>query len=616
MSKGELTKEQRGAARNKARALAIHAGPGAGKTRVLAYRIAYLVNDEAVAPENIVAVTFTRKAAGELRGRLKKLLGKKGAWVWVGTFHALGLYLLHTHRKVAGLPEFPSVYGTADQEAILTELLRARDASTKSIVLNDLRREISSAKFKLITPEKMARRAESPAQEEVAELYRDYQQSLETSRALDFDDLISRPVALLRDTRKVREEVRGKFTHVFVDEFQDTNAAQLELLRYIVPRRGWITVVGDEDQAIYQWRGASKKVFERFQARYEPTIIRLSTNLRSTGHIVAGAASVVAPIQGRTPRAWSSSRKNGHQIRVLECSDGPDEANRAAEHLQRLHSEGVPWHEMAVLYRINDQAQMIIDVLREADIPIRTARQDSRTAAQDDAAARAWLRLATQNRFDEAAVLLTLPQFPGVSRATVNRIVNSARAKRIPIGDVLRSNGLPDDLSARAINAVANYKKRVRELREFAVSAPTKTKTARKILEIAGVSSEVCDRVEKEFRAYLKHTQSGNLSGFACSNFSEECSETSDGVTLSTMHAAKGLEFEAVFVVGVEEGLMPYVETRTEEKLDAERRLLYVAMTRAKRHLILSYTQWRRIQGVARKTGPSRFLDDLGSSAR
>lgn len=619
MSPRPLTRDQRAAAHHSARTFAVVAGPGSGKTRVLVYRVVYAVEKLGVTPERIVVVTFTNRAANELRHRLGQLLGTRAHRIWVGTFHALGLHLLREHHRAAGLDSTFAVLGPADQERLLAHLLRIRSADAAPLKIADVRSDISTAKQHLRSPADETERAESAEQREVAHLFADYEARLAASNAVDLDDLITRAVHLLRHHHDVRRTVRRKFTHVLVDEFQDTNAAQGELLQQLVPRNGWVTVVGDDDQAIYGWRGADAKVLSRFRDHYDAATITLGTNHRSTAHIVAAAASVVAPCVGRVPRTLvpADPTNSGRRVRVLRASDEIDEAERVARRLRRFHKRGIPWREMAVLFRTHAQAQPLADALAAAKVPCRVAGRPRGAAATRDDVARAWLRLAAHRHPDDAAVLLTLGGTAGIGDTTVDKLVTAARERRCALVDLLRDEQLLSDLRKNVREAVAAYVALVKQLQRRARRADDVVHAARRVLERVGVGTVLRERIVGEVRAHCDSSPPATLSDCLAGAqlAGADTAGDEDAVTLLTMHAAKGLEFEAVIVTGVEVDLVPLGDAASGRAADEERRLLYVAMTRAKCRLTLTYARWRSGRGSGRESSRSPFLDDLGEAA-
>jgi DNA helicase-2/ATP-dependent DNA helicase PcrA len=618
-----LTAAQRSAAHHPSGPLLILAGPGAGKTRVLVYRIAHFVEVRHIEPERVLALTFTHRAAGELRVRLTELLGAvRAARVCVSTFHAFGLRLLREHAHTLDLPGDFSILGPAEQQNLMAHLLRAYGGDTAAFTSRDLLAEVSRAKQHLRTPMDLARHARSEVHHIVADLYAAYQASLSFSSAFDLDDLNACAVELLRGHPAIRRTVRRQHPHVLVDEGQDINTAQYALLRALIGPTRDVTVVADDDQAIYGWRGASVRHLHRFRSRYSPTVVQLDVNHRSTARIVAAASAVVTPCEDRFPKDLRAapSSPQGRHVRVLEASDARDEAERIVARLHHHHvHHGIGWESMAVLYRTRDQSRGIAQALLEADIPHRIAHP-LRTEDDVAALARAYLRIAATRHPDDAAVLATLACQPGIGATTLQRLIAGASARRAALYATLKGEHIPA-LSKSQARALTAYLARARDLRRAhrsAASLPGAVDAVLRHVEFANATRiELVAHATTHARAHPNATLVGYLDASALLAAASPPPD-GDAVTLITMHGAKGLEFDAVVVAGVEVGLVPHgVGECTSRETDEERRLLYVAMTRARHHLTLTYAQWRYGRdGALGTTGPSPFLANLPSAMR
>lgn len=615
-------REQRAAISHVASHLLVVAGAGTGKTAVLTHRVAHLVGVVGVDPQRVVAVTFTNRAAEELRTRLVKLLGSRSAaQVTVATFHAFGAKLLRQHGTVVGLPVKFSILSPANQRDQLTLLVRGHEkhfaqlglAGSSSDLVCNLLAEISYAKQRALTPDALAAKATSALQEAVVEFYRRYEQTLAELRAVDLDDTVARAVHLLRDHRVVRRQVREEHTHVLVDEAQDLNAAQYALLRQLAPRRGHLTLVGDDDQAVYGWRGGDVRLLRVFEEDYDATIITLGTNHRCRGPIVQAAAQVVAGCTNRIPKTLRAKREDGPAVRVITARDADHEARFVVRQLQRLLSEGNV-RTTAILVRRHEQAIPFIRALGEANIAHTVAGREDRLVG----AALLQLRLLLQR--DDASVLGALAVAPWKLDGDLRgRILDHAREQKLSVWRVLASGTLPPRARASTRDAVAAFVAFVRELRKAA-----RLKTNRLVDLIDLIAAQLGARTNSSSdtplgalaqRVAMYEAQNPGvklravLDEITMTGTATATPAVPSAVAVLTMHAAKGLGFDAVFVTGLEEGLVPGDGDPGE--LDEGRRLTYVACTRAKRHLVVSWAARRQVHGQGFLRTPSPFIAEL-----
>ena len=617
------------------------AGAGSGKTRVLAYRIAYLITERQVPPWGILAITFTNKAAGEMRERVQSLVGAEHSrHMWVMTFHAFSARLLRADGAEVGVsPQFV-IYDTADQLNVAKRVVAALGWDERRFPPAALLGEVSRAKNDLVSwatyRRERAQRSSAGGQwlERVATFYQRYQAELEANQALDFDDLLVKAVDLLSQPEAARKW-QDRFQYLLVDEYQDTNYAQFRLLSLLAGERKNVFVVGDPDQSIYGWRGADIRNILDFQRDFPGAeVIPLEENYRSTPAILACANAVVSHNQGRLPKNLWTGRADGPLPAVYVARDEYDEAAFVAGEIENLHWRyELPFTECAVLYRTNAQSRVLEEVFQRRGLPYMIIGGFRFYERQEVKDILAWLRVLV-NEADSVAIerAIAAPR-RGVGELTVARLGEVALSGGRTLWDVM--SGPLDGLgvSGRARAGVESFVVTVNRLRKAATDLPV-SELIRLVLDETGYRQTLLgpdgrptlegesrlENIEELARAadrFASEQGDPSLSGFlsAVSLWSDTDSENGaeTGVRLMTMHAAKGLEFDAVFLVGMEEGIFPHLRALDDpDDMEEERRLCYVGITRARRYLyFVRATRRSRYGNAAEPTVPSRFLQEI-----
>ena len=616
--------------------LLVLAGAGSGKTRVIAHRVAYLLL-QGVDPEQILAVTFTNKAAGEMRERVAALAGPPGVDVFVSTFHSFGLWMLQQEHAAAGLPKRFAICDAGDQIALVKRCMREVKVDDRAFDAHRVLALVSAAKN--AGKQRIAVRGEGQGDDYdlvASEVYSRYEQALRAQRAVDFDDLIAKPVALLAKDAAARARLAGRFRYLLVDEYQDTNVAQLELLKLLAGEARNVCAVGDDDQAIYGWRGAEVRNILRFERHFPGAKeIRLEQNYRSTGHILACANAVIARNAERKPKRLFTTSGPGDRVRVVALPQEEDEARFVAEELARLRAEGRPFGHFAILYRLNAQSRPIEEALREASMPYTV---HGGPAFFDRAEVRdllAYLKVCVAPHDEVSLARIVNVPARGIGDASLERVHGWAVGEGLHLFDALRRAAEVPELprgaaerTAAFVQLVERYRARFQEgkVAEAAralvaeVDLYGHARASVQSFEAAQRKVDALDGVLRSLEAYEARTARPSIATWlqrlALDSRAEEDPERDDGITLMTLHAAKGLEFPVVFLVGVEEDLLPCAGIQGEARdLDEERRLAYVGITRARERLYLARSAARTKRGKVLPRTPSRFLDDLPADA-
>ena len=609
----------------------IVAGPGSGKTRVIVHRVANLVLGHHVKPWHILAVTFTNKAAREMRERLDTLLEGGTDGLAVGTFHAQCSRILRRHGAVAGIDPRFAIYDDGDQIEVVRRILRDMEIDDKRYPPRSFLSSISAAKSELITPEEYERRAQGYWQERVAGVYQRYEDALTQNRALDFDDLIMETVRLFREAPDVRAEYEDRFRYIMVDEFQDTNIAQYQLVKLLGEKHRNLCVVGDEDQSVYSWRQADIRNLLNFETDFpELKVVMLEQNYRSTQTILDVARAVISANTLRKDKKLWTENSAGSPVVVHQAYNETDEAQFVVREIERLmRSAGARFGDVAVMYRVNAQSRPIEDAFVRRGIPYRLVGGTRFYERKEVKDVLAYLRLA-QNPSDTVSLNRVINVPPrGIGDKTIAEVQRWAGRRGMSLAAGLQAVADASDedsiLQGRARNAVRSF---VHLLGAFTRAAQelTPLELLDMVLEQSGYATYVQDGTEegeerwanvKELRT--KAEDFGEIApplGLAA--LLEEVSlvqdvdsydPLADGVTLITLHAAKGLEFPYVFMVGMEEGLCPHSRSMDDPaQMEEERRLVYVGITRAMRGLYLVYAYRRMLFGNPSENQPSRFL--------
>ncbi len=610
--------------------LLILAGAGSGKTRVLTFRIAYLIAFSGVDPRAILALTFTNKAAREMRRRVEALLGSQASGAWVGTFHGTCLKILRSHGRLLKVgPDF-GVYDGDDQKKLAQAVVADLGLDPKRFSPTALLYRIGRAKDEGRGPDALEVPTHAPGAAALRDFYALYQKRLAEARALDFGDLLLETLRLFQEHPEVADHYRHRFTHLLIDEYQDTNRVQYWLAREIAAGHGNLCVVGDDDQSIYGWRGADLRNILSFEEDFPGAkVVKLEQNYRSTQAILEAASTVVARNRSRHPKTLWTGRTGGEPVGVHEAATEEEEAAWVAETVQAAHTKGLPFSDVAILYRMHALSRPFEEAFLSRRIPYVVyggLRFYDRKEVKD---ALAYLRLVL-NPDDPVAfhrVVNTPPR--GIGRTTVDAIEALARGDGIGIGQALEQaveSGVLNTRSARAAGAFASL---LRGWRDGAGTAPLRELLAR-ILEESGyvdaLKSDGADQGEERLQNLeellnaaeaFEADEEGGLREFldraALVSDMDLGPDRADVVTLMTLHSAKGLEYPAVFLVGMEEGVFPHhMSSNSEDELEEERRLCYVGITRAMDRLYLTRARVRRVYGAeGYLRPPSRFLQEL-----
>jgi DNA helicase-2/ATP-dependent DNA helicase PcrA len=604
--------------------LLVVAGAGSGKTRVLTHRIAHLIQDHGISPFEILAITFTNKAAAEMKSRVGALVGPVAEKMWVSTFHSACVRIL---RRDAAKLEYPSsftIYDQADAVRLTSYVIRDLGLDPKKFPPRSVHAAISMAKNDNVAAVEFRERAGAIFERKIADVYVEYQHRLRKAGAMDFDDLLMNTARLFREHPDVLEHYRRRFKHVLVDEYQDTNKVQNELVIQLAGEHRNICVVGDSDQSVYRFRGADiRNILEFEEAFPDTTVIVLEQNYRSTQTILDAANAVIANNFGRKPKELWTDSGTGQAIVRYHADDESDESQFVAHEISRLHDEGERWGDVAVFYRTNAMSRVIEDQLMRLGIPYKVVggtRFYDRREVKD---ALAYMK-AVVNPVDEVSVkrVINAPK-RGVGDSTIGKLDAWATARGVAFIDALRQ---ADDAGVKgpAVKGIAEFLDLLDELNEALSEGPGRLLEL--ILERTGYVAELQAEHSIESEGRLENL--AELVGVArefenVNEFLEQVSLIADtddlpegaddtSVVLMTLHAAKGLEFPSVFLVGMEDGVFPHLRSLGEPaELEEERRLAYVGITRARERLYLTNTWSRMLYGSTQYNPPSRFLDEI-----
>jgi DNA helicase-2/ATP-dependent DNA helicase PcrA len=619
-----LNPVQREAVQHHEGPLLVVAGAGSGKTRVLTHRIAHLIRDHGISPFEILAITFTNKAADEMKQRVAALVGPVAQKMWVSTFHSACVRILRRDAQRLGFPSSFTIYDQADAVRLCGYVIRDLALDPKRFPPRAVHATISAAKNDFVTAEQYRERAQVIFERKIADVYVEYQQRLLRAGAMDFDDLLLNTATLFRRFDGVLEHYRTRFKHVLVDEYQDTNRVQNELVLQLASAHRNVCVVGDSDQSIYRFRGADiKNILEFEEAFPDTTVIVLEQNYRSTQTILDAANSVIAHNFGRKPKELWTDAGAGQLIVRYHADDEVDEAQFVAHEISRLHDEGERWGDSAIFYRTNAMSRVVEEQLLRSGIPYKVVggtRFYDRREVKD---ALAYLR-AVINPVDEVSIkrVLNMPK-RGVGDSTVRRLDGWAKAEELPFIDALRR--APEaGVSGRAIKGIAEFLELLDAVAERVDEGPSALLES--LLDRSGYVAEL--QAEHSVEAEGRLENLAELIGFAgefqdVNTFLEQVSLVADtdelpadaddtNVILMTLHAAKGLEFPSVFLIGMEDGVFPHLRSLGDPaELEEERRLAYVGITRARQRLYLINAWSRMLYGSTQYNPSSRFLDEI-----
>ncbi|MCS4039602.1 ATP-dependent helicase [Salinibacter ruber] len=613
----------------------IIAGPGSGKTRALTHRIAYLLAAGKAQPRDILALTFTNKAANEMQERVEALVGDDARGMWVGTFHSSFARLLRMEGDKIGYSEDFSIYDTADSKRLIRQQMKGRNLDTDVVKPRSVQRMISSAKNEMIDPQEYAELARGDQQEMVAEVYPAYERALKQANALDFDDLLLKPIELFEQHEDVLEKYQRRWQYVHIDEYQDTNQAQYVLARKLSGRHKNLCVVGDDAQSIYAFRGADITNILNFDNDYpDATTIRLERNYRSTENIIRLADSIIEENDDQIEKSLWTENAEGEYVALMEALSEKDEAQKIERRVRDLHlRDGMEYGDFAVLYRTNAQSRAIEEALRKENVPYRVIGGTSFYERKEIKDVLAYLKLLVNP--NDTASLQRVINYPtrGIGDKTQARLQRYAQQHSLSLWQAVERVEEIETLGTRAERAVGKFR---RLIARYASKAGTGSvpadELARDLIQDAGLLSELRKEHTREnlqrwenvqelisaLAEYVESTEDATISTFlqevALMTDQDEAEEGDDKVTLMTLHAAKGTEFPVVFVAGLEEGLFP-LEQATQEKaeLEEERRLFYVGVTRAEERLYLSWARSRYRYGEQTSNTRSRFLEEVDS---
>jgi DNA helicase-2/ATP-dependent DNA helicase PcrA len=608
----------------------IFAGAGSGKTRVLTHRIALLLGEMRIAPERILAVTFTNKAAGEMKSRLQAMVGPIARDVWVGTFHAMCVRILRRDGARIGIGRSFAVIDESDQRQLVREILDDLDYDERHLSAGACLAEIDKAKNALIWPKTYAEKQTSFVGERMANVYTEYQRRLAESNSLDFDDLIVRTIDLLERDKDVREKYQHRFEYVLVDEYQDVNAAQYRLVALLAGYHGNITVVGDDDQSIYSWRGSDYRMILRFEEDFPGAkTFKLEENYRSTGKILEAANHLVANNRSRAPKRLFTAREEGEALTLYPAATERDEARYVVEKVKSMVRDGAAYRDFVVLYRTNAQSRVFEEALLAEGIPYRVVGGVGFYARTEIKDVIAYLRYIVNS--SDALAFKRIVNVPrrGIGQQTLAALVQAANAARTSVGEAVFDSELLRSAVPKKLKELERFAELIAELRKVAESGSVADLLVA-VMERSGYVRELQSEDTHDARGRLENLSeligvareyeagddepslAGFLGNVALVSDLDSLSEDASYVTLMTLHSAKGLEFPSVFLTGLEEGVFPHSRTLTEPaELEEERRLAYVGITRAIDRIFLTYAARRALFGNTYAYPKSRFLEEI-----
>ena len=612
----------------------IIAGAGSGKTRVLTYRIAHLLN-AGIPPYEILALTFTNKAAKEMKERIERLIGHHAHSVWAGTFHSIFARILRQECEPLGYTRSFTIYDTDDSIGVIKNIMNGMNISLQQINPRGVLSRISGAKNQMISPREYEELAHDLFDQKVAEIYPEYVKKLHKSNAMDFDDLLLKPIELFKKHERVLEKYQYRFKYLLVDEYQDTNRAQYVLINMIADKFKNICVVGDDAQSIYAFRGADIKNILDFERDYpDAKVFRLEQNYRSTKTILAAADSVIKNNRNQLQKTLWTDNPKGEKITVIETEDDKAEGLQIAHRIQQhISRDKFDLKQCAVLYRTNAQSRSIEDAMRRSGIPYVIIGGVAFYQRKEIKDVLAYLRLIVNPKDEES--LMRVINFParGIGDTTIDKLIEHATKNNLSLFDVIKNvSGVPL-LSDRAKNSVGAFGILVTKYSELK-SEMSASELARSVVDELGILRKYKDEQTPESLGRWENVQEllsaitefvdANKEKASLENFLEEVALVSavdsmvderNSVTLMTLHAAKGLEFPVVFISGLEEGLFPlYQITPDAAELEEERRLCYVGITRAMKHLYLTYARIRYRFGDVTYPVASRFITEIDES--
>jgi DNA helicase-2/ATP-dependent DNA helicase PcrA len=632
----DLTPEQVEAAKTIDGPLLVVAGAGSGKTRVITRRVAYIIA-QGIPAASICAITFTNKAAGEMKQRVSQVLNwpmrdfgrLDQQWPTICTFHSLCLRILRHYAPAVGLPANFTIFDSSDQTKVVKEALKALEMSSTNFTPSSVHAAISDAKNKLQTPEQFSQQAGDFFQKQVARVYHKYDALMKASNALDFDDLLLRTCLAFRDAPDVLREVQNRFQYLMIDEYQDTNHAQYILAHAMAQRHQNICVVGDPDQSIYAWRGADIRNILEFERDYPSAkIVRLERNYRSTKTILHVASTLIEKNSQRKKKTLWTENPQGEKVRLVLCQNEYDEAEVVAKWLKELHDKhGIGWNDMAVFYRMNALSRVMEDALRRENLPYVMARGVEFYSRKEIKDTLAYLRVVSNPSDEVNLTRIVNTPTRGISDSTVERLQAFAIGRGISLFEAMRRAASVEGLTVRAANSCQAF---VRMIEEFRAKADGQVQPVLEyIVRNSGLEAyykkEGGEEQEQlanigELITSASEYDAGNPEGSLTDYLTiislvsdvDHLKDNGGAITMMTLHAAKGLEFPAVAMIGLEEGVLPHARARGDlNQLEEERRLCFVGITRAEQRLLMTRAAYRTIRGLRERTVSSPFLGEI-----
>ncbi len=617
--------------------LLILAGAGSGKTRVLTHRIAYLIDERGVNPWNILAITFTNKAAGEMRERVDKLVGFGSESIWVSTFHSMCARILRRHIGLLGYDTNFTIYDSDDQKTLMKEICRMLQIDTKIYRERVLLSAISHAKDEVISPEEYRLQAGGDFRRlKIAEAYEEYEKQLRANNALDFDDLLLKTVQLFQTQKDVLEHYQERFRYIMVDEYQDTNTVQFELVRLLSSKYRNLCVVGDDDQSIYKFRGANIKNILSFEKVFEDAkVVKLEQNYRSTGNILNAANAVIGNNKGRKKKVLWTDNGEGNKIQFRQFDTAYDEAEYIVDDIRRQVEKGeCSYQDHAILYRTNAQSRVFEEKFVTANIPYKIVGGINFYARKEIKDLLAYLKTVDNGRDDLAVRRIVNVPKRGIGLTSVNRVQEYAAEKEIGFYSALRSVDLIPGIGRGAaklesfVALIEHFKTDAKDMKVSdlmheiieetgyieSLDAKDSEEAQSRIDNIDELVSKIVTYEEMCEEQNEPATLSGFLEEVALVADIDSLDESSDYVVLMTLHSAKGLEFPHVYLAGMEDGIFPSYMTITADdpdEVEEERRLCYVGITRAEKELTLTCARRRMIRGETQYNKMSRFLKEI-----
>lgn len=632
-----LNKEQYDGATTVDGQVLILAGAGSGKTRVLTYRMAHMIEDLGILPYKILAITFTNKAAKEMKDRVKALIGDRAEDMWISTFHSTCVRILRREIEKLGYKKSFTIYDSSDQKTLVKECIKALNINDKDISEQEIISKIGKAKDNMQSPAAFMRENESNFREKkIAEAYELYQKRLKENNALDFDDLISKTVELFKKDKETLEFYQRKFQYIMVDEYQDTNKVQYEFIRLLADKHKNICVVGDDDQCIYQWRGADIRNILDFEKDYpNAKVIKLEQNYRSKGNILDAANVVIVNNANRKSKALRTEQEAGSKIKVYRAYSDADEGNFVAKQIRKIKdAEKKDYKDFAILYRTNAQSRIFEESLRRNDIPYKIlggTRFYDRKEIKDMLS---YLKvLVNPNDSISLKRIINVPK-RGIGDATVGKVSDFAESYELPLWDALSTVRNIPTLTPRNCGGIENFMEMMEKFIEMSEVLPV-SNLIEMILKETGYISELEKSKEIEDKSRIENlkelvsdavdferssedtTLSAYLEKVSLVQDTDKLEDDADTIVLMTVHSAKGLEFPVVFMVGMENGIFPGMASfDSEAEMEESRRLCYVGITRAKEQLFMTSAEVRRQFGRTVAYAQSDFINEIKSDLK